>query len=447
MTPEILDGRYRLDEIIGEGGAATVYQAWDLWLERPVAVKVLRPDAGLGEPEVEAFLREGRIMAGLNHPHIVQVHDVGVSASRPYLVMELLPGGTLRDRLARGPLPVGMALFVARRLAGALELAHRRGILHLDVKPENILFGRDGEPKLADFGISQSPGERQDGEMIRGTAAYLAPEVVSGEPLDPRADVYALGVLLYEMLTGRPPFQGADPVEQAAQRLVADPIPPQEMKPSVPARLGEIVLQALSRDPAQRFASPSHLAAALHDYQVQAEQYTTAIPRRSAATPPPRGQAQERPRRSTEYPRAKPGPAARSNSTQTGCLWTAIVANAESNRSPRAECHSIPTSDCGSTSTHRSGSNHSTNRHGRCPGAQPNGTTWTAVSTDCRIWRPAAGPARRYRLGGQLPPIRWSNDLWRTDRDMDLWHRHSVQYDGGCIQPGRATGWNGGAPH
>src|SRR5690606_19396707 len=193
---------------------------------------------------------------------------------------ELLPRATLGQRLARGPLPVSEAIRITQKLAGALEAAHAQRILHLDIKPENIIFGEGDEPKLADFGISRSLLDGAPGinGTIVGTAAYLAPESVAGEPLDARADVYSLGVVLYEMLTGERPFPGETPVEQATQRLTSEPIPPQALNPAVPPQLGQIVLQALARDPADRFSSPKALAMALLGYEERAEQRTTAIP-------------------------------------------------------------------------------------------------------------------------------------------------------------------------
>jgi serine/threonine-protein kinase len=291
---EILDGRYRLDEIIGQGGMATVYRARDLRLNRPLAAKVMRPQAGLSEAVQADFLREARIIARLNHPNVVALHDAGITdGGRPYLIMELLPGTTLRDRLSQGPLPVEEALRVALGVAAALDTAHGRGILHLDVKPENILFDGSGTPKLSDFGISHSLAEEpsRTKNSLFGTAAYLAPEQVRNGPLDARADVYGLGLLLYEMLAGARPFWGETPMQQATQRLVVDPPALKDLNPAVTPALSRVVMRALERDPARRFGSMADFALALRNYERATQRRTTlssaveAPPARKAPSP------------------------------------------------------------------------------------------------------------------------------------------------------------------
>ncbi|HYN88831.1 MAG TPA: protein kinase, partial [Ardenticatenaceae bacterium] len=337
MAPVLLDGRYRLEGIIGEGGMATVYQAWDERLDRRVAVKLLRPQTTLSEAEAEDFLREARTVARLNHPNVVAVHDAGVADGRPYLVMEFLPGQTLRQRLQAGPLPVTEALRIVRALAGALEAAHAQGILHLDVKPENVLFGEGHDPKLSDFGVSRSLDDvaAPDNGTILGTAAYIAPEVVAGQPPDGRADVYALGVVLYEMVTGQRPFPGGTPVEQAAQRMVTQPILPHLLNPSVPPRLGGILLRALARDPAERYASPTVLCTALEEYENRAEQRTMAIspvkppalPASRATAPAPIAQRPAAPGPVVPHARVFEAPSrsrAAAPPQKRGCLWLSL---------------------------------------------------------------------------------------------------------------------------
>ncbi|MGH2543743.1 MAG: serine/threonine-protein kinase, partial [Ardenticatenaceae bacterium] len=242
----------------------------------------VRVDTFSGELDQTRFLREARLVARLRHPNVVALHDAGIDGARPFLVMELLAGPTLRERLRRGPLPVGEALRVTYRMGDALASAHRAGVLHLDVKPENIIFEEDGEPKLSDFGISRSLADditRTQHSVIRGTAAYLAPEQLSGQPLDARVDVYALGVVLYEMLTGQKPFTGETAIAQAAQRLIAEPPAPHLLDPTIPQKLSEIVSIALARDPAERFSSVEAFAGALRSYEDAAGRATTTLPR------------------------------------------------------------------------------------------------------------------------------------------------------------------------
>ncbi|HYN87014.1 MAG TPA: serine/threonine-protein kinase, partial [Ardenticatenaceae bacterium] len=278
MSATLIANRYQLGPITGAGGMATVYQAWDLRMDRPVAVKVLRREMPLSEAEQEAFVREARTVARLKHPNIVEVYDCGVADGAAFVVMELLGGGSLRERLSDGPLGVRQAQQIAEALASALDAAHAERILHLDVKPENVLFTSDDQAKLADFGISRSleEGLPEASAALVGTPAYLAPEVIQGAAPDVRADVYGLGVVLYEMLTGECPFKGSTPEQQVAQKLTAEPVPVHYINPAVPVRLGRIVLQALARDTDKRFASPAGLAAALFRYSQRADQPTIA---------------------------------------------------------------------------------------------------------------------------------------------------------------------------
>ncbi len=260
---------------------ATVFQAWDMNLQRPVAVKLVRSTGSLNESEQQRFLREARMLAQLHHPNVVAVHDVGLAEGRPYLIMELLTGQTLRERLRGGALPLEEALRITHVVASALGAAHQADILHLDVKPENIIFDQANEPKLSDFGISRAMGDSftETQGQIMGTAAYMSPELLSGAPLDRRADVYGLGVVLYEMLTGQKPFSGETAIAQATQRLLAEPAPPHAFNPVIPRGLSQIVLRALARDPEERFPSARALSDALHEYEGNAAQYTTVIPR------------------------------------------------------------------------------------------------------------------------------------------------------------------------
>jgi eukaryotic-like serine/threonine-protein kinase len=312
VEPELLAERYHLEEHLGDGGMARVYKAWDRYLERHVAVKLVRPEVPLSDRDRRRFIREAQTVAQLRHPNVVAVHDAGIADGLPFLVMELLPGGTLRDQLRHGPLLVEEALRVVHAIAEALETAHAAGILHLDVKPENIVFAASGEPRLSDFGISRWLGEEftRTQNKIMGTAAYLAPEQLSGEPLDARADVYALGVVLYEMLTGSRPFSGETAIAQATQRLVTDPTPPHDLNAAIPEGISEIVMRALRREREARFPSARALSDALRQYEEQASRLTTAIPRPEEAAGPEEVKiAGEAPLQPAPAPLALPEPA------------------------------------------------------------------------------------------------------------------------------------------
>lgn len=266
---EILASRYRLENRVGAGGMATIYRARDLTLDRDVAVKVLHPhlvdDAGLRE----RFRTEARHAAKLLHPNIVNVFDTGDRdgpGGLPWIVMEYVDGPSLRDVLReRGSLRPGEALAVVEPLARALARAHAGGVVHRDVKPENVLIAPDGTPKIADFGIARAvaaTSHTQTGTLI-GSVHYMAPELVSGKPATAATDQYALGVLLYELLTGEQPLD-ADNVMAIALRHAQEPIPaPSARNPAVPAALDAVVTRATAADPAARFGDMEDFAAAL----------------------------------------------------------------------------------------------------------------------------------------------------------------------------------------
>jgi serine/threonine protein kinase/Flp pilus assembly protein TadD len=262
-----LTGRYRFEREVGRGGMATVYLAQDLKHRRPVAVKVLHPHlaANVG---ADRFLREIEIAAGLNHPHILTLIDSGSADGLLYYVMPFVEGESLRGRLAReGRLPVGEAVDLTRRVAGALAYAHARGVVHRDVKPENVML-HEGEAMVTDFGIAKalSGGTEsltQTG-MSLGTPAYMSPEQASGEhEIDGRSDIYSLGCMLYEMLTGEPPFTGPT-VQAIIVRRFTEPAPSvRALRPEVPEQVDRALLRALARAPAERFAAASQFAQAL----------------------------------------------------------------------------------------------------------------------------------------------------------------------------------------
>ena len=269
----VIAGRYRLGDLLGRGGMADVYDGLDLRLERAVAVKLLRPEMVARDDVRTRFEAEARAAAGLTHPNAVAVFDTGEHEGAPYLVMERLPGTTLADRIAEGPVdPVWMCR-AACGVLGALSVAHEAGIVHRDVKPGNILLAADGTAKIADFGIAKSvsPSDgstdgRRDltatGQLL-GTPAYLAPERIEGEPATARSDLWALGVVLYEALTGVKPFTGRTPLDVASAVVAGDHVPLEKRRPEVDPLLASTIERAMDRDPQRRFPTATAMAAAL----------------------------------------------------------------------------------------------------------------------------------------------------------------------------------------
>ncbi|HEY7590006.1 MAG TPA: protein kinase [Candidatus Limnocylindrales bacterium] len=266
MTGRILHGRYRLLDVLGAGGMAVVYRARDEVLERDVAVKVLR-DQFAADPEfVRRFRQEARNAASLSHPTIATVYDGGVDGDVEYIVMQLVDGPNLEQLLAeRGRLPVAEALRIGTAVAEALQAAHDRGIVHRDVKPANILLTSDSEVRVVDFGIARALGAANTTApgLLLGSVQYCSPEQVLGEDVGSPSDIYSLGIVLYEMLTGVRPFDGPAPAPVALQRLHRVPPPPSEVEPSLPEGIDEVVMRAMDRDPARRYASAGALAGAI----------------------------------------------------------------------------------------------------------------------------------------------------------------------------------------
>lgn len=265
MVAGLVGDRYEITGLIASGGMGSVYRARDTVLDRTVALKVLR--AGAEDPEfAERFRSEATNAARLSHPNIVQVYDFGADDGQPYMAMEYVDGQSLREVLAaRKMLRPEVAARVAAQVAAALEHARRAGIVHRDVKPENILITTDGQVKMADFGLSRALAESKatQAEVIMGTAHYLAPEQVQGGDSDHRADIYALGVVLFEMLTGRTPFSGDSPVVIAYKRVAEDVPSPMADNPDVPRALDMVVTQATARDPDERFRTAAEMGQAL----------------------------------------------------------------------------------------------------------------------------------------------------------------------------------------
>ncbi|HEY9075577.1 MAG TPA: serine/threonine-protein kinase [Anaerolineaceae bacterium] len=263
-------GRYQVHNVLGEGGMATVYKALDTYLERYVAIKVIRRQAF--SPEVVdkmllRFEREAKALARLAHPNIVHIHDFGEYEGSPYLVMEYIPGGTLKDRTGQ-KMPAAAAARLLLPVAKALDYAHHKGIIHRDVKPGNILLTEEGEPTLSDFGIAKIL-ENEDGATLTGTGVgigtpeYMSPEQGLGRQVDFRTDIYALGVIFYELVTGRKPYTGNTPMEIVVKHL-NEPLPNlRQFIPDLPDTVEEVIQKALAKQPQDRFPSMEAMAKAL----------------------------------------------------------------------------------------------------------------------------------------------------------------------------------------
>lgn len=283
----MLNGRYRLLSTLAAGGMATVYKGQDTLLNRLVAVKILR-DRYAGDPQfIQRFREEAQAAANLNHPNIVTIYDVGrdmlAGQERHYIVMELVEGHDLKQALrsnavSGGGFPIDEAVSIARQVCEGVGYAHRRGLAHCDLKPQNVLITGDGRVKVTDFGIARAytaslnTGERSD--MVWGTPQYYAPEQATGAAPTPASDVYSIGVMLYEMLAGRLPFEARDGATLAQMHLTQPPAPLHALNPNVTPQLEAIVMRALAKDPAQRFRDADQFARALAAYALQGDEPT-----------------------------------------------------------------------------------------------------------------------------------------------------------------------------
>lgn len=262
MIGRVIGGRYEILQRLGAGGMATVYLANHRLLERKVAVKILNPEYASDEEFVRRFRREAQAAASLSHPNIVSIYDVGHEGDIHYIVMEYVPGETLKELINReGPLPVRQAVDIATQICDALVCAHRNRIIHRDIKPHNILLTKDGRAKVSDFGIARAAASAtltHSGSIV-GSVHYFAPEQARGSITDEKSDIYSLGIVLYEMLTGKVPFQGESPIS-VALRHVQERIPsPRETVPTIPPEVERIVMQAAERDPQQRYQSAAQM--------------------------------------------------------------------------------------------------------------------------------------------------------------------------------------------
>ena len=287
--PRLLGGRYELDGVVGRGGMAEVYRARDIRLDRIVAVKTLREDLARDQTFQARFRREAQSAASLNHPSIVAVYDTGEDmigpTPVPYIVMEYVDGRTLRDLLRedRRLLPE-RAMEILDGVLRALDYSHRNGIVHRDIKPGNVMLTRAGDVKVMDFGIARAVSDTQatmtQTAQVIGTAQYLSPEQARGERVDARSDLYSTGCLMYELLTGRPPFTGDSPVAIAYQHVRENPIPPSRLDPDIPPWADAIVLKAMAKSPNDRYQTAAEMNA---DIQRAASGMQVAAAFRSAA--------------------------------------------------------------------------------------------------------------------------------------------------------------------
>jgi serine/threonine-protein kinase len=274
LTNEIIDNRYQLTSLLATGGMASIYKAMDLRLDRIVAVKIMLPHLAQNEEFVDRFIKEARAAATLSHPNIVAIQDQGWNEGgvpAVFMVLELIDGFTLRDHLnSKGALPVDEALTYFAPMLSAVAAAHKAGIIHRDLKPENILISKDGRIKVADFGLARLPDsditQTAESSVILGSVSYLSPEQVKHGTSDARSDVYALGIVLFEMLTGRKPFEGSTPIEIAYKHVNENISAPSNFRKAIPTEIDDFVLNAVAQNPKDRFSDAGSM---LDEFQIK----------------------------------------------------------------------------------------------------------------------------------------------------------------------------------
>lgn len=295
---DLLNQRYQLLESLGAGGMAEVYRARDLMLERSVAIKILRADYSSDEEFQERFRQEARAAANLSHPNIVTVHDFGLDSGQLFIVMEHVPGSDLKSIIRkRGRFTVEEAIPIMVQACAGIGYAHRAGLVHCDVKPHNLLITPDHRLKVTDFGIARAlstirPGDRDD--VVWGSPQYFAPEQAKGQAPSPASDVYSLGIVLYEMLTGTLPFNANTAEELARQHIHKQPLPLGEYLPDVPPMLEQIEAKILSKEPSARYRTADQLGRVLHRFGTVREEPTQ--------TPTPPVDVREAPRIAPQFP-------------------------------------------------------------------------------------------------------------------------------------------------
>jgi eukaryotic-like serine/threonine-protein kinase len=262
MHQNMIDKRYVLVQSLGIGGMGEVYLAHDEVLDRDVALKVLGERYAGDEGSAERFRSEALNVASLSHPNIIQIYNRGEAEDgTSYIVMEYVPGGTLSEQIEEsGPFEAGKAAAVAAQIAEALGTAHERGVIHRDIKPQNVLMGSSGDLKVTDFGIARASGASS---AVFGTAGYISPEQAMGEPVGPASDLYSLGVVLYEMLTGELPYTADNSIAVCMKHVTEQLRPPRELNPAIPEEMNAVVVKLLAKDPAERYGSAGELLADL----------------------------------------------------------------------------------------------------------------------------------------------------------------------------------------